>query len=102
MREDDGLTLVDTLVRGNAAALLAAAEALGAPIVRIVLTHGHADHAGSLDALHAHLPDVPVLVSAREARLLDGDQTMEPGEPPFGGARVLRTRTRPTDVLVAG
>ncbi len=102
VREDDGLTLVDTLVRGSADGLLAAADALGAPIVRIVLTHGHVDHAGSLDALHARLPGVPVLVSAREARLLDGDQTMEPGEPPFGGARILRTQTRPSDVLVAG
>lgn len=102
VREDDGLTLVDTLVRGSADGLLAAADALGAPIVRIVLTHGHVDHAGSLDALHARLPGVPVLVSAREARLLDGDGTMEPGEPPFGGARILRTTTRPSDVLVPG
>jgi glyoxylase-like metal-dependent hydrolase (beta-lactamase superfamily II) len=102
VREDDGLTLVDTLVSGSADALVGAAEALGTPIARIVLTHGHVDHAGSLDALHERLPGVPVLVSAREARLLDGDQTMEPGEPPFGGARILRTRTRPTDVLVPG
>jgi glyoxylase-like metal-dependent hydrolase (beta-lactamase superfamily II) len=84
VREDDGLTLVDTGISGSAKAIVAAAQAVGAPIARIVLTHGHDDHAGSLDALHDALPAVPVLVSGREARLLDGDQAMEPGEPPPG------------------
>lgn len=102
VREDDGLTLVDTLMSGSAKAILAAASAAGAPIVRIVLTHGHADHAGSLDALHAALPGVPVLVSAREAKLMDGDPVMEPGEPPLSGAKILRTKTRPTTLLVPG
>lgn len=102
VREDDGLTLVDTGISGSAKAIVAGAQAAGAPIVRIVLTHGHDDHAGSLDALHALLPGVPVLVSAREARLMDGDQTMEPGEPPLGGGPIRRRDTRPTDVLAAG
>ena len=43
VREDDGLTLVDTAVPRSAKAILAAAEELGAPIVRIVLTHAHVD-----------------------------------------------------------
>jgi glyoxylase-like metal-dependent hydrolase (beta-lactamase superfamily II) len=43
-----------------------------------------------------------VLVSAREARLMDGDPVMEPGEPPLSGAKILRTKTRPTDVLNPG
>ncbi|HEY4279073.1 MAG TPA: MBL fold metallo-hydrolase [Conexibacter sp.] len=102
VREDDGLTLVDTAVKGSGNGIVAAAQALGAPIVRIVLTHGHADHAGSLDELHARLPHVPVLVGAREARLMDGDQTMEPGEPPFGGAKILMPDTRPTVLLAPG
>lgn len=102
VREDDGLTLVDTGLTGSAKAILAGAAAEGAPIARIVLTHGHDDHAGSLDALHAHLPGVPVLVSAREARLMDGDQTMEPGEPPLGGGPIRKRATRPATVLHAG
>lgn len=102
VREDDGLTLVDTGASGAAKGILAGAQALGQPIARIVLTHGHDDHAGSLDKLHAALPDVPVLVSAREARLMDGDTAMEPGEPPMGGGPVRRRATRPTDVLRAG
>jgi glyoxylase-like metal-dependent hydrolase (beta-lactamase superfamily II) len=38
VREDDGLTLVDTMLRGSEKKILAAAEQAGAPIVRIVLT----------------------------------------------------------------
>lgn len=102
VREEDGLTLVDTGISGSAKAIEGAASALGAPIARIVLTHGHDDHAGSLDALHAALPTVPVLVSAREARLLDGDQAMEPGEPPLGGGPIRKRATRPTTVLSPG
>ena len=42
--------------------------ALDAPIARIVLTHAHGDHIGSLDALHELLPDAEVLISSRDAR----------------------------------
>ena len=63
VREDDGLTLIDTTLPRSAKAILSAASALGAPIVRIALTHAHADHVGSLDALAAALPGVEVLQS---------------------------------------
>ena len=79
--EDDGLTLVDTMISGSAPGILAAAERLGRPIVRIVLTHAHSDHAGSLDAVAGRLPDAEIAVSAREARLLSGDHALEAGEP---------------------
>lgn len=102
VREEDGLTLIDTGISGSAKAIVAAAASVGAPIARIVLTHGHDDHAGSLDALHAALPAVPLLVSAREARLLDGDQTMEAGEPPLSGGPIRKRSTRPSTVLSPG
>jgi glyoxylase-like metal-dependent hydrolase (beta-lactamase superfamily II) len=70
VQEDDGLTLVDTLIPGNAKKILAAAEKMQAPIVRIVLTHAHGDHIGSLDALAEALPDAEVLISARRPHLL--------------------------------
>jgi glyoxylase-like metal-dependent hydrolase (beta-lactamase superfamily II) len=85
VREEDGLTLVDTGLPGSGADILAAADALGTPIVRIVLTHDHLDHVGSLDALATKLPDVPVLASAREARLIAGEKAMDAGEPPLKG-----------------
>jgi glyoxylase-like metal-dependent hydrolase (beta-lactamase superfamily II) len=79
--EDDGLTLVDTMLPRSQDGILAAARELGRPIVRIVLTHAHGDHVGSLDALAAALPEAEVSISARDARFLGGDRTLDPGEP---------------------
>ena len=81
VEEDDGLTLIDTTMPRAAGALQAAAAKLGRPIVRIALTHAHGDHIGSLDALAAALPGAEVLISARDARLLEKDKTPDPGEP---------------------
>src|SRR3954449_7494099 len=77
--EHDGLTLVDTLVPRSAKTVLRAAQGLGAPIVRIALTHAHGDHIGSLDDLVAALPGVEVLLSARDARPLHKDMSVDPG-----------------------
>src|ERR671932_610773 len=79
--EDDGLTLVDTMLPGSQSGILDAARELGRPIVRIALTHAHGDHVGSLDALAAALPEAEVSISARDARLLAGDKGLDPGEP---------------------
>ncbi len=97
--EDDGLTLVDTMLPRSTPTILAAAEQLGAPITRIALTHAHGDHIGSLDALHAALPDAEVIISTRDARLLGKDMTLDPGEPAtklrgdYRGAQTHPTRT---------
>jgi glyoxylase-like metal-dependent hydrolase (beta-lactamase superfamily II) len=77
VREDDGFTLVDTTTSGAADDLVAAAERAGGPIRRIALTHGHGDHAGSLDALKARLGDVEVLIPELDARILAGEQVVE-------------------------
>ena len=78
VREEDGLTLVDTMTRGSAGALLSAAAAAGAPIRRILLTHGHGDHVGSLDALKQRLGDsVEVLMPELDARIHGGEQVVE-------------------------
>ncbi len=77
IREDDGLTLIDTGIGGSAPAILAAAQGLGAPIRRVLLTHAHGDHVGSLDALHATLPEADLMISARDARLLAGDLSLD-------------------------
>jgi glyoxylase-like metal-dependent hydrolase (beta-lactamase superfamily II) len=101
--EDDGLTLVDTMLPRSATAILGAAEELGAPIVRIALTHAHGDHIGSLDELAAALPGVEVLISTRDARLLDKDKSLDPGEPQSKVRGSLPgARTRPTRTLAAG
>src|SRR3954454_23745304 len=83
VREDDGFTLVDTTTGGAAGAIVAAAERAGAPIRRIALTHGHGDHAGSLDALKSRLGDVQVLIPELDARILAGEHVVD-GKVPGG------------------
>jgi glyoxylase-like metal-dependent hydrolase (beta-lactamase superfamily II) len=81
VREDDGLTLIDAGLPGSAPAILAAASALGQPIVRMVLTHAHLDHVGSIAELRKLLPAAELSVSARDARFLAGDMSLDPDEP---------------------
>jgi glyoxylase-like metal-dependent hydrolase (beta-lactamase superfamily II) len=97
--EDGGLTLIDTLIPRSARTVRAVADRMGERIARIALTHAHADHVGSLDELAESLPGVEVLISARDARLLAKDMTLDPGEPQeklrggFPGTRTRPTRT---------
>jgi len=99
VEEEDGLTLIDTMLPRAHKKILAAAASLGAPIKRIVLTHAHGDHIGSLDALAAALPEAEVLISAREARFLAKDMSLDPDEPQvklrggYPGAKTRPTRT---------
>src|SRR3954471_5056124 len=93
--EDDGLTLVDTMLPKSQDAILAAAHALDLPIARIALTHAHGDHVGSVDALAAALPTATVAISGRDARFLAGDKSLDPGEPQSklrGGYPQIETR----------
>ena len=73
--------LIDTGLPRTAKAVRAAARSAGGEIVRIALTHAHGDHVGSLDVLHAELPSAEVSISARDARFLAGDKSLDPGEP---------------------
>ena len=60
VRESEGLTLVDTALAA-ARIIREAARHLGQPIRRILLTHAHLDHVGSLDALKKLMPDAQIL-----------------------------------------
>ncbi|WP_054023414.1 MBL fold metallo-hydrolase [Bacillus sp. FJAT-28004] len=104
IEEEDSLTLVDAALPNNVKAILQAAKQLGKPINRIVLTHAHADHIGSLDALKELLPSVQVYISKRDARLLSGDQTLDANEPnvPIRGGLPKNIRTKPDVLLVDG
>jgi glyoxylase-like metal-dependent hydrolase (beta-lactamase superfamily II) len=90
VREDDGFTLVDTTLGGAARGLIAAARAAGGPIVRIALTHGHADHSGSVDALKAALPEAQVLIPELDARILAGESVVD-GKLPGSWKRLTTT-----------
>lgn len=81
VEEEDGLTAIDTGAAGSAGAILAAAAAIGKPIRRVLLTHAHTDHAGSLDELMAQLPDAEFVCGGQTARFLTGALGLEEGQP---------------------
>lgn len=103
IREDDGLTLIDTAISGQAQAIMQEAGKLGLPIVRILLTHAHVDHVGALDVLHASLPDAEVAISERDARFLSGDKSLDASEPqvPLRGGYPICS-TKPNRLLHEG
>lgn len=101
VEEDNGLTLIDAALPYSASRIAQTARHIGKPIARIVLTHAHDDHIGSLDTLKRMLPDVPVYISDRDVRLMDGDLTLDPNEPntPIRGGIPKKLQTR-ADVLL--
>src|SRR6266516_1601171 len=103
VREDDGFTLIDTMLPRSGQGILDASKELGSPIKRIALTHAHGDHVGSVDELKKALPDAEVLISTRDARFLAGDKTLdasEQGGKPRGGYQKIETQ--PTLLLNPG
>ena len=76
----DGLTLVDTGLRGRAGRVLGEIRRLGyspSDIERIIVTHHHADHAGSLAALKA-ATGASVVAHPADAPFIDGNRP-QPG-----------------------
>ena len=72
--DDDGLTVVDTLmVRDQWEPFAAAVADLGRPVRRVVLTHAHIDHVGGTAAF----PMASVLGSPQTSELLDGEMPVE-------------------------
>jgi glyoxylase-like metal-dependent hydrolase (beta-lactamase superfamily II) len=100
--DNDGFTLIDTGLACSEEEILAAAAAAGPPIRRILLTHAHVDHVGSVDALAAKLPGVALIANKRSLPLLrkPADKSPQPGEPTdsFGGG--LPGITTPVTQLV--
>jgi glyoxylase-like metal-dependent hydrolase (beta-lactamase superfamily II) len=103
VEEEDSLTVVDAALPYSVKGILSAAARIGKPITRIVLTHAHSDHIGALDSLKLALPDVPVCISERDARLLAGDRSLDEKEPmtPIRGGvpKIGKVKTKP-DVLL--
>ncbi|MDY8022375.1 MBL fold metallo-hydrolase [Paenibacillus polymyxa] len=101
VKEKEGLTLIDAGLPYNARGIEQAAVQIGQLITRMVLTHAHGDHVGALDKLKARYPDAQVFISRRDAPLLQGDVSLEAGEPntPIRGDVPKHILTQP-DVLL--
>lgn len=87
IREGASWVLVDAGVHGFGDTIRRAArEVIGsdAPPVAVVLTHGHFDHVGSLDALLESW-DVPIYAHALEKPYLTGASPYPPPDPLVGG-----------------
>ncbi len=101
--EPDGLTLIDTNLPGSSKMILATAQNHGAKIRRILLTHAHGDHAGSLETLKTLIPEVEIMLSSREAPFLAGNHQLKPSEPQNkAGGNFITTQLQPNHLLEAG
>jgi glyoxylase-like metal-dependent hydrolase (beta-lactamase superfamily II) len=102
VEEDDGITVIDTAMM-SAKQIVRAAALRSQPIKRVILTHAHDDHVGSLDALVAAVPEVEVIMSPRDARLMAGDMSLDDDEPQAKIQGSLKgQKTVPTRELVDG
>ena len=107
VRDVDGFTLIDTTLALAATQIIAAADALGGSIRRVVLTHAHVDHIGSVDALATKIPGLCVAASERSLPLLRRpvDKSLRPGESQktfSGGLRVSQPKSLRPSKTVSG
>ncbi|MFK9090982.1 MBL fold metallo-hydrolase [Bacillus salipaludis] len=104
VEEEDGLTLIDAALGFCTKGILQAAETIGKPITKIVLTHAHEDHVGALDSLKVLMPEIPVYISARDHRLVNDDRSLDAHEEqtPIKGGVPKKLITRANILLEEG
>lgn len=78
--EEDSLSLIDAGLPYSVKGIAKIVGQLGKPLERIILTHGHSDHVGAVEALQKLYPDASVYISERDFSILKGDRTMRKGE----------------------
>lgn len=79
LRDEDGITLVDTGMIGQFAELQSALEHEGvqlSDIKRIILTHSDIDHMGNLSALVNAVPEVEIWAHSDEIPYITGKEPM--------------------------
>jgi len=105
VRTASSWVLVDAGLRGYARTIFAAADEFagpGKPPEAVVLTHGHFDHVGSLDAILERWP-VPVYAHRLERPYLNGESAYPPPDPLVGrGSMALLSRLYPRGPIDIG
>jgi glyoxylase-like metal-dependent hydrolase (beta-lactamase superfamily II) len=104
VEEEDGLTLIDAALPYSMKGIFKAAKAIGKPITRIVLTHAHEDHVGALDRIKEEFPGIPVYISVRDNRIMNGDTSLDEHEDqtPIKGGVPKKLKTRANVLLKEG
>ncbi|PAE41500.1 MBL fold metallo-hydrolase [Bacillus sp. 7884-1] len=104
VEEEESLTLIDAALPYSIKGILKAAETIGKPITKIILTHAHEDHVGALDKIKEALPDVLVYISVRDNRIMNGDTSLEEHEhqTPIKGGVPKKLKTRANILLKEG
>ena len=80
VENDHDLYLVDANLSNSADAILKAAADIGKPITKILLTHAHADHVGSVDELVTKLTQVDLVTTQNMAAFMQGNFTLPAGD----------------------
>ena len=106
VHHDDGLIVIDTGLPISGPGIIRTLRSQAKPLTHILLTHGHYDHAGSLDQIAQQFPAAQVACSQAESAMLaghswedsDGRRLDEKNLP----GRWARTRVQPTMILEDG
>jgi glyoxylase-like metal-dependent hydrolase (beta-lactamase superfamily II) len=103
VQDEDGSTLIDTALGLLSKSLLQAIRQHATPLRRIVITHGHMDHADGIAAVQAAFPEAKLCVGQREYLLMTGDRRTVPGEPgnQIGGS-FYQLKSKPHRLLATG
>lgn len=103
VREADGATLVDSTTAPPVADVARICADWGVALRRVALTHAHADHAGGVAGVLNAFEGLETAIGARDAKLLAGDRTPEPGEPQRdAGGYFVRIDWKPDRLLQPG
>jgi len=81
--EKDEIILIDAGLPMSKKIICKVINQIGKPLTKIILTHAHDDHVGSLDKIKEMFPDAILYISKRDARLLKGDKTLDESETPL-------------------
>lgn len=104
VEEGEELTLIDAALPNSAKGILDVVQRIGKPVTKIILTHAHEDHVGALDSIKERYPDVPVYISQRDDRLMNGDRSLDSHEDqtPIKGGVPKNLKTRAAVLLKDG